>query len=94
MSSHLTDASTRSGYSPDSQLSVPGTPRNGSDGLLHRIKNVPGYTTPVFKGKEEQRALVQQEVAAKVCLDNISTINELFFNLILLGFHPSRARRQ
>ncbi|KAE9386236.1 hypothetical protein BT96DRAFT_1006285 [Gymnopus androsaceus JB14] len=39
--------------------------RNDSNGLLNRVKNWPGYTTPVFKGKEEQRALVQQEVAAK-----------------------------
>ncbi|KAF9068569.1 NAD-specific glutamate dehydrogenase [Rhodocollybia butyracea] len=58
----LNDAQTRT---PDSHLSVPGTPRNGSDGLLHRVKNLPGYTTPVFKGKEEQRAHVEQEVAAK-----------------------------
>ncbi len=38
----------------------------GSDVSLHRIKNLPGYTTPVFKGKEEQRAKVQENVAAKV----------------------------
>ena len=35
--------------------------------VIHRLKNVPGYTTPVFKGKEEQRAKVQVTVAAKVC---------------------------
>jgi glutamate dehydrogenase len=40
--------------------------RSGSDVSLHRVKNVPGYTTPVFKGKEEQRTKVQQTVAAKV----------------------------
>lgn len=39
---------------------------SGSDVSLHRIKNVPGYTTPVFKGKEEQRAKVQANVASKV----------------------------
>ena len=39
---------------------------SGSDVSLHRVKNVPGYTTPVFKGKEEQRAKVQENVAAKV----------------------------
>lgn len=33
---------------------------------LNLVKNMPGYTTPVFRGKEEQRALVEQEVAAKV----------------------------
>ena len=36
--------------------------------VIQRLKNVPGYTTPVFKGKEEQRAKVQANVAAKVCL--------------------------
>lgn len=46
-------------------LSVPGS-RNASDLSVHRVKNLPGYTTPVFKGKEEQRALVQAEVGAKV----------------------------
>jgi glutamate dehydrogenase len=39
---------------------------SGSDVSIHRIKNLPGYTTPVFKGKEEQRAKVQENVAAKV----------------------------
>ncbi|KAI0265566.1 NADH-dependent glutamate dehydrogenase [Gloeopeniophorella convolvens] len=39
--------------------------RSGSDASLHRIKNLPGYTTPVFAGKEEQRAKVQNSVAAK-----------------------------
>jgi len=34
---------------------------------VHKIKNVPGYTTPVFKEKEEQRAKVQATVAGKVC---------------------------
>ena len=55
-------------------LQVPGTgpyssdspSHSGSDVSLHRIKNLPGYTTPVFKGKEEQRARVQLNVAAKV----------------------------
>jgi glutamate dehydrogenase len=41
-------------------------PHSGSDLSIHRIKNLPGYTTPVFKGKEEQRAKVQENVAAKV----------------------------
>jgi hypothetical protein len=40
--------------------------RVGSEVSLHRIKNLPGYTTPVFKGKAEQRAKVQENVAAKV----------------------------
>ena len=34
----------------------------------NRVQNLPGYTTPVFKGKEEQRALVEIDVAAKVLI--------------------------
>lgn len=66
MSSTPSDAAAaRFGHGPYAHLSVPGS-RTGSDTSVHRIKNVPGYNTPVFKGKEEQRALVQAEVAAKV----------------------------
>lgn len=43
--------------------------QGGSDTSLNRIKNQPGYTTPVFKGKNEQRALVENDVAQKVRLD-------------------------
>ena len=42
--------------------------RNSSDPSLNRVKNLPGYTTPVFKGKQEQRALVENNVAAKVTI--------------------------
>ncbi|PFH54040.1 hypothetical protein AMATHDRAFT_73054 [Amanita thiersii Skay4041] len=38
---------------------------HSSETSLHRVKNLPGYTTPVFKGKEEQRASVEHEVANK-----------------------------
>jgi glutamate dehydrogenase len=34
----------------------------------NRVQNLPGYTTPVFKGKEEQRALVETDVASKVII--------------------------
>jgi glutamate dehydrogenase len=40
--------------------------RASSEASLQRVKNLPGYTTPVFKGKEEQRAKVQADVALKV----------------------------
>jgi hypothetical protein len=40
--------------------------RSSSEASAHRVKNLPGYTTPVFKGKAEQRAKVQASVAAKV----------------------------
>ncbi|KIY46227.1 NADH-dependent glutamate dehydrogenase [Fistulina hepatica ATCC 64428] len=32
---------------------------------MHRVQNLPGYNTPVFKGKDEQKALVRAEVASK-----------------------------
>ena len=51
--------------SPNGPYSGPAS-HTGSDISLHRIKNLPGYTTPVFKGKEGQRAKVQENVAAKV----------------------------
>ncbi|CAA7258824.1 unnamed protein product [Cyclocybe aegerita] len=38
---------------------------HSSEASLHRVKNQPGYNTPIFKGKEEQRALVENDVAAK-----------------------------
>ena len=45
-----------------SHLLVPGQHAE----VVQRLKNVPGYSTPVFKGKEEQRAKVQATVAQKV----------------------------
>jgi glutamate dehydrogenase len=61
--------------SEQSRLQVP-TPPAGisrgssessiSDSSTNKVQNLPGYTTPVFKGKEEQRAKVQVEVASKV----------------------------
>ncbi|KIM52317.1 hypothetical protein SCLCIDRAFT_32751 [Scleroderma citrinum Foug A] len=42
-----------------------GSSKTASEASLQRVQNLPGYTTPVFKGKEEQRARVQAAVAAK-----------------------------
>jgi len=39
---------------------------NSSETSVHVVKNLPGYTTPEFKGKREQSALVEAEVMAKV----------------------------
>jgi glutamate dehydrogenase len=39
---------------------------HNSEASLQRVKNMPGYTTPVFKGKDEQRTLVENAVAEKV----------------------------
>ncbi|KAF9019934.1 NADH-dependent glutamate dehydrogenase [Hymenopellis radicata] len=65
-------------------LAVPGS-RTSSETSLHRIKNVPGYTTPVFKGKEEQRALVQAEVAAKGFIPPQLVANEVNWFYTHLG---------
>jgi glutamate dehydrogenase len=35
---------------------------------LQRVRNLPGYTTPIFNGKDEQRAKVKVDVTAKVLL--------------------------
>ncbi|KDQ62057.1 hypothetical protein JAAARDRAFT_170205 [Jaapia argillacea MUCL 33604] len=69
--------------SAKSHLAVPGQglyalgSPSGSDASLHRIKNLPGYTTPVFKGKEEQRAKVQANVAAKGFIPRELIANEV-----------------
>ncbi|EIW81085.1 NAD-specific glutamate dehydrogenase [Coniophora puteana RWD-64-598 SS2] len=51
--------------------------RTNSDVSLQRVKNLPGYTTPVFKGKEEQRAKVQVEVANKGFIPRELVANEV-----------------
>ncbi|KAM6494297.1 NADH-dependent glutamate dehydrogenase [Amanita muscaria] len=51
---------------------------------LNRVKNLPGYNTPVFKGKEEQRALVEQEVASKGFIPRelvVGEVNWFYSNL-------------
>lgn len=32
----------------------------------HKLQDAPGYTTPIFKGKTEQRAQVEQDIISKV----------------------------
>ena len=81
-----------------SNLAVP-APRppltsSGSESSLNRVKDLPGYTTPVFKGKEAQRASVEQEVANKA---RISSYHTIAIDPVLtchLGLHPSRTRRR
>ncbi|KAF8129133.1 NAD-specific glutamate dehydrogenase [Mycena galopus ATCC 62051] len=46
-----------------SSLHVPGRPAMASNNSL--VEDLPGYTTPVFKGKDEQQAIVQAEVSTK-----------------------------
>lgn len=54
-----------------------GASRTISEASLQRVENLPGYTTPVFKGKEEQRAKVQAEVAAKGFIARELVANEV-----------------
>jgi glutamate dehydrogenase len=55
--------------------------KTSSEVSFQRLKNLPGYTTPVFKGKQEQRAKVQADVAAKVrhiaVIDNPDQLSDL-----------------
>ncbi|KAJ7727382.1 NADH-dependent glutamate dehydrogenase [Mycena metata] len=48
-----------------STLHVPGRPPLASNSSENLVKDLPGYTTPVFAGKDEQRALVHAEVQNK-----------------------------
>jgi len=93
--------STQSHVQPGaSNLAVP-APRppltssaHGSESSINRVKDLPGYTTPVFKGKEVQRASVEQEVANKV---RVSSYHMIVIDPVLtchLGLHPSRTRRR
>ncbi|ESK95661.1 nad-specific glutamate dehydrogenase [Moniliophthora roreri MCA 2997] len=45
--------------------------------LLHKVANQPGYTTPVFKGKESQRAKVQSLIASKGFVPQELVANEV-----------------
>ncbi|KAJ7637550.1 Glutamate/Leucine/Phenylalanine/Valine dehydrogenase-domain-containing protein [Mycena polygramma] len=48
-----------------STLQVPGQRPPLASNNSSTVKDLPGYTTPVFKGKAAQQALVEKEVAAK-----------------------------
>ncbi|KAG8214676.1 NADH-dependent glutamate dehydrogenase [Butyriboletus roseoflavus] len=69
MSQHLHPNGGPYGPSPAS--------KTASEASLQRIKNLPGYTTPVFKGKEEQRAKVLADVAAKGFIPRELVANEV-----------------
>lgn len=49
--------------------------QSGSDISLHRVKNAPGYKTPVFSGKEKQRIIVEKDVASKVLQIRLTNFN-------------------
>ncbi|KAH9953118.1 NAD-specific glutamate dehydrogenase [Russula dissimulans] len=67
---------------------------SGSDISLHRIKNLPGYTTPVFEGKEEQRAKVQENVAAKGFIPRELVANEVQWFYAHLGIDDTYFRNE
>ncbi|KZT11816.1 NAD-dependent glutamate dehydrogenase [Laetiporus sulphureus 93-53] len=67
--------STPSSLSDTSHLHVPGQHANVYG--FHRIENVPGYNTPEFKGKEEQRAKVQASLLAKGFIPRELVANEV-----------------
>ncbi|KAI0345625.1 NADH-dependent glutamate dehydrogenase [Trametopsis cervina] len=53
--------------------------------LLPRVQNGPGYSTPVFKGKDEQRAKVQAKVAAQGFIPRELVANEVNWFYTHLG---------
>ncbi|KAN0087658.1 Glutamate/Leucine/Phenylalanine/Valine dehydrogenase domain containing protein [Tylopilus felleus] len=61
------------------------TSKASSEASLQRVKNLPGYTTPVFKGKQEQRAMVQADVAAKGFIPRELVANEVHWFYSQLG---------
>ncbi|CAL1713559.1 unnamed protein product [Somion occarium] len=78
--------STPSASTPDggTPTEFPPIPNNG-DSSLQRLKNVPGYSTPVFKGKEEQRAKVQATVVQKGFIPRELVSNEVNWFYTFLG---------
>ncbi|KAL4080785.1 NADH-dependent glutamate dehydrogenase [Scleroderma citrinum] len=68
----LTPDASRGPYSTPN-----GSSKAASEASLQRVQNLPGYTTPVFKGKEEQRAKVQAAVAAKGFIPRELVTNEV-----------------
>ncbi|TFL01414.1 NAD-specific glutamate dehydrogenase [Pterulicium gracile] len=64
-----------------------GESRSTSDTSIpvSRTPNLPGYSTPVFKGKDEQRLLVEQMVAAKGFIPRELVANEVNWFYAHLG---------
>ncbi|KAG0704865.1 NADH-dependent glutamate dehydrogenase [Suillus ampliporus] len=53
--------------------------------FLQRISNLPGYTTPIFQGKDEQRTKVQIDVIAKGFIPRELVANEVNWFYSQLG---------
>ena len=69
-----------------------GTP--GSDASIHKVKNLPGYTTPIFEGKQAQRAKVQETVAAKGFIPRELVKNEVAWFYDHLGIDDTYFRNE
>ena len=74
---------------PPSRVDTP-----GSDASVHRVKNVPGYTTPVFAGKQAQRAKVQETVLAKGFIPRELVKNEVVWFYDNLGIDDTYFRNE
>ena len=72
-------SNTHLGVPGQSPYSSSTTSKTSSDSSLHILKNQPGYTTPIFKGKDEQKAAVEKELASAMekLEDAASTADEL-----------------
>jgi hypothetical protein len=67
-------------------------PRASNEASLQCVQNLFGYTTPVFKGKEEQRTKVQVDVAIKVLrLRPCLCLLGQFLPCHVIGIYSSRA---
>ncbi|KAF7970266.1 hypothetical protein HWV62_24446, partial [Athelia sp. TMB] len=66
-------------------LASAGSSRPGSEASVHRVKNETGYTTPVFAGKEKQRAEVQKAVASQGFMPRELVANEVNWFYTHLG---------
>ncbi|KAJ7600284.1 NAD-specific glutamate dehydrogenase [Mycena floridula] len=68
--------------------------QKSSDTAVNKVKNLPGYSTPVFKGKEEQRALVEAQVAAKGFIPHELVANEVNWFYTNLGIDDTYFRNE
>ncbi|KAH8822558.1 NAD-specific glutamate dehydrogenase [Flagelloscypha sp. PMI_526] len=75
------------GHAPSD--SVTSSRTNSDSSTVQRLKNQPGYTTPVFKEKEEQRVQVENDVAAKGFIPRELVANEVNWFYTHLGIEDT-----
>jgi len=61
---------------------------------VHKVKNLPGYTTPVFAGKQAQRAKVQETVTSKGFIPRELVKNEVAWFYDHLGIDDTHFRNE